>query len=106
MTDCLTPVQSISVEIPKVEVVRNTFRLRHDSPAVNVKGLAGHMSAGIASEEGHGFGDVLRFSSMAEWNPFGSGFPLGVGVSRPDARRGDAAGSHHIGAPEQGELER
>ena len=65
------------------------------------------MLAGIAGEKGHGFGDVLRFSGMAEWNSFGCGFPLGVGVSRPDPLGGDAAGSYDVGAhAEGGELER
>jgi hypothetical protein len=72
-----------------------------------MKSLPGHMSAGIAGEEGHGFGDVFRFSSVAEGDSFSRGFPLSVGVSRPDALGGNAAWGYHIGAhSEGGELER
>ena len=67
-----------------------------------MKSLPGHVSAGIAGEKGHGFGDVLRFSSMAEGNSFGRGFPLGVGVSRPDPLGRDSSGSYDIGAHAEG----
>ena len=81
--------------------------LPHDPAAVDVNRLSRHVAAGVAGEEGHGFGDVLRFSGMAEGDSLSCGFPLNVGVSRPDSLGGDAAGSHHIGAhAEGGELER
>ena len=63
-----------------------------------MKRLAGHVLAGVAGEERHGFGDVLWFSGMAEGNSFGCGFSLGVGVSRPDTLGSDAAGSHDVSA--------
>ena len=67
-----------------------------------MKRLTGDVAARVAGEEGHGFGDVLRFSRMAEGDSFSCGLPLSVGVCRPDTLGGDAAWGYHIGAHAQG----
>ena len=74
------------------------FVLCHDSAAVYVKRLAGYVAARVAGEKGHGFGDVLRFSGMAERNSFSCGFPFSDGVSRPDPFGSDPAGSYDVSA--------